>query len=88
MQHRLRRSMCKGWRNKAWHGRFMAFVELLSGESPHIDLPLSGSCAVKLDANPVLFTSPVTTALPDAMADDAEESDPSTLGNFNPEDDE
>ncbi len=24
-QHRYRRSICKGWRNKAWHGRFMAF---------------------------------------------------------------
>lgn len=88
VQHRLRRSLCKGWRNKAWHGRFMAFVEMLSGESQFIELPLSASCALKLDANPVLFTSPVTTALPDAMADDAEESDSSTLGNFNPEEDE
>ena len=66
----------------------MAFVELLSGESTFIELPLSGSCALKLDANPVLFTSPVTTALPDTMAEDAEESDSTTLGTFNPEDDE
>jgi hypothetical protein len=88
VQHRLRRSVCKGWRNKAWHGRFMAFVELLSGESPFIELPLSGASALKLDAHPVLFTSPVTTALPDAMADDAEEADTTTLGNFNPEEDE
>jgi hypothetical protein len=88
VQHRLRRSVCKGWRNKAWHGRFMAFIELLSGESPVIELPLSGACVLKLDANPVLFISPVTTALPDTMADDAEESDSTTLGNFNPEEDE
>jgi hypothetical protein len=88
VQHRLRRSVCKGWRNKAWHGRFMAFVELLSGESPFIELPLSGSCALRLDTHPVLFTSPVTTMLPDAMADDAEEPDSTTLGNFNPEEDE
>ena len=87
-QHRLRRSICKGWRNKAWHGRFMAFLELLSGESSHIVLPLSDSCSVKLDANPVLVTSPVTTALPDAMAEDDDEADASTLGNFNMEDDE
>jgi hypothetical protein len=86
LQHRLRRSMCKGWRNKAWHGRFMAFVELLSGQSPHIDLPLSGSCALRLDTSPILFSCPVTTAQTDAMTDDAEESDPSTLGNFDPED--
>jgi hypothetical protein len=25
IQHRLRRTICKGWRNKAWHGRLMAF---------------------------------------------------------------
>jgi hypothetical protein len=88
VQHRLRRTVCKGWRNKAWHGRFIAFVELLSGGSPFIVLPLSGACVLKLDAHPVLFTSPVTTALPDAMTDDAEEADTTTLGNFNPEEDE
>ena len=32
--------------------------------------------------------SPVTTALPDTMEDDAEESDDSTLGMFNPEDED
>jgi TIR domain/Restriction endonuclease len=34
--HRLRRSICKGWRNKQWHGRMLAFLELLSGESAYI----------------------------------------------------
>jgi hypothetical protein len=29
-QFRLRRSVCSGWRNKAWHGRVMAFMELLA----------------------------------------------------------
>lgn len=86
-QHRLRRSLCKGWRNKAWHGRFMAFLEMLRGGSSSIELPLAGTCSVRLDASPVLFTSPVTTVLPDAMAEEAEESDDSTLGNFDPEDD-
>jgi TIR domain len=32
-QHRLRRSICKAWRNKQWHGRLLAFLEILSGES-------------------------------------------------------
>jgi hypothetical protein len=36
-QHRLRRSICKGWRNKQWHGRIMAFIEMLSGSSSYID---------------------------------------------------
>lgn len=87
-QHRLRRSVCKGWRNKAWHGRLMAFLELLAGQSSHIELALAGSCVLKLDASPVLVTAPVTTVLPDTMSDDAEESDTSTLGNFNVEDDD
>ena len=87
-QHRLRRSICKGWRNKAWHGRFMAFLELLSGASPSIELALSDSCSLMIDASPVLVISPVTTVLPDTMSDEAEEQDASTFGNFNAEDDE
>jgi hypothetical protein len=86
IQHRLRRTICKGWRNKAWHGRLMAFLELLSTDSSCITVPLSDACSITLGGRPMLFTSPVTTALPDAMADDAEESDDSTLGMFNLED--
>ena len=48
MQHRLRRTICKGWRNKVWYGRLMAFLELLSCESPCIAVPLSGACAITL----------------------------------------
>jgi len=66
----------------------MAFLELLSCESPCIAMPLSGACAITLDARPMPFTSPVTTVLPDNMEDDGEESDDSTLGMFNPEDEE
>jgi hypothetical protein len=88
LQHRYRRTVCKGWRNKAWHGRLMAFLELLSGESPYIDLPLSRSESLRLDATPILVTAPVTTVLPDAMPDDGEEQDATTLGNFRLEDDE
>lgn len=39
-QHRLRRGVCKGWRNKQWHGRLLAFLELLSGEASSFRLPL------------------------------------------------
>lgn len=85
-QHRLRRSICKGWRNKQWHGRLMAYLELLAGEAACIVVPLSGACAITFDARPVPFVSPVTTALPDTMGDDAEETDDSTLGLFNEED--
>jgi len=88
VQHRLRRTICKGWRNKVWHGRLIAFLELLSGDSTVILVHLSGSSAITLDDRPMLFTSPVTTALPDAMEDDAEESDDSTLGMFNPGDED
>ena len=66
----------------------MAYLELLSDDAPCITVPLSGASAITLDARPMLFTSPVTTALPDTMEDDAEESDDSTLGLFNAEDED
>ncbi len=78
--HRLRRSICKGWRNKQWHGRLLAFLELLSGESAYIRLSLSANVALAIEAAPMLFTSPVSTALPDVLDADEEESDISTLG--------
>jgi len=86
IQHRLRRTICKGWRNKQWHGRLMAFLELVSGETLCITVPLSCASAIILEDRPMLFTSPVTTALPNMMEDDAEETDDSTLGLFNAED--
>lgn len=85
VQHRLRRTICKGWRNKQWHGRLMAYLELLAGGASCITVPLSAVSAITFDARPTLFTSPVTTALPDTMEDDAEEIDDSTLGQFNGE---
>jgi hypothetical protein len=78
--HRLRRTVCKGWRNKVWVGRMLAFLEILSGESAYIRLALSGSQAVVLEASPILFTSPVSTALPNVLDADEEETDLSTLG--------
>jgi hypothetical protein len=83
--HRLRRSICKGWRNKQWLGRMLAFLELLSGESAFIRLALSPSSAVVLEAAPVLFSSPVSTMLPDILDADDEETDLSTLGRPEPE---
>ncbi len=85
-QFRLRRTICKGWRNKAWHGRFMAFVEMLSAGQPYIELNLAGSARLRLNATPVRVTVPVTTALQDLMSEDAEEQDTSTLGSFDAED--
>lgn len=78
--HRLRRSICKGWRNKQWHGRMLAFLEMLSGDSAFIRLRLSANQDLVLDAAPVLFTSPVSTELPDVAGADDEETDLSTLG--------
>jgi len=83
--HRLRRSNCKGWRNKQWHGRMLAFLELLSGESAFLKLPVSSTSAITLDTSPILFESPVSTDLPDDSDADAEETDASTLGRPEPE---
>lgn len=80
LQHRLRRRVCKGWRNKQWHGRLMAFLELLSGDQAVLKLPLATNSFVKLDAAPILFTSPVTTVLPNLLDDADEDDDDDTLG--------
>jgi hypothetical protein len=87
-QHRLRRSVCKGWRNKQWHGRLMAVLEILSGDAPFIVLPLSPTASLLLDPLPMLFTSPVSTPLPSVLRDEDEELDESTLGRPEPEPDE
>ena len=84
--HKLRRSVCKGWRNKQWHGRMLAFLEMISGDSAYIRLRLSAEHDLVLDASPVLFSSPVSTDLPDVAGADDEETDTSTLGR--PETDE
>jgi hypothetical protein len=78
--HKLRRSICKGWRNKQWHGRMQAFLELLSGDSAYLRLRLSAEHDIVLDATPILFTSPVSTVLPNIADADDEETDASTLG--------
>ena len=56
--HRLRRRICKGWRNKQWHGRMLAFLELLSGETAYIRLSLAANAALAIEVAPMLFTSP------------------------------
>jgi hypothetical protein len=86
-QHRLRRTVCKGWRNKQWHGRARAFLELLSGEGSYISLPLGATAHVRLEASLMLFSSPVSTFLPNQLTDEQEEQDESTLGRPEPEED-
>jgi hypothetical protein len=78
-QHRLRRSVCKGWRNKQWHGRLRAFLELLCGESSAITLLVGENEHIRVESVPLFFTSPVTTELPDQIDDEDEEIDSSTL---------
>ncbi len=78
--HRLRRSVCKGWRNKQWHGRLLAFLQIMSGDSAIIRVSLAPGQDMLLSSEPLLFTSPVSTALPDVADPDAEEEDESTLG--------
>ncbi len=80
LQHRYRRTVCKGWRNKQWHGRLMAFLELLSGDEATIKLPLGKERVIKLDATPILFTSPVSTVLPNVLEDEDEEHEDDVLG--------
>ncbi|WP_439401426.1 toll/interleukin-1 receptor domain-containing protein [Bradyrhizobium sp. DASA03068] len=87
-QHRLRRSVCKGWRNKQWHGRLRAFLELLVADSAYVTLSVGSQAGIKLEAVPIFFTSPVTTDLPDIADDAAEEADETTMTGPIPDDDE
>ncbi len=82
LQHRFRRRVCKGWRNKQWHGRLMAFLEFLAEDQAFLKLPLGANAFIRLDASPILFTSAVTTVLPDVMDDADEEHELDTLGNM------
>lgn len=86
--HRLRRSGCKGWRNKQWHGRLLAFLELMSAGSAFIRVPLAPGRDMLLSSEPILFTSPVSTSLPDISDADGEECDDSTLGRPEAEEEE
>lgn len=87
-QHRLRRSVCKGWRNPQWHGRLRAFLEMLVGDAPYIDLAVGSASQIKLESVPVFFTSPVSTDLPDQIDDASEEDDYSTITGSPPDEDE
>ena len=86
--HRLRRSGCKGWRNKQWRGRLLAFLQIMSGDSAFIRIPLAPGRDMLLASDPILFTSPVSTSLPDTADPDAEEEDITTLGRPEAEEDD
>jgi hypothetical protein len=63
----------------------MAFIEMLCGDASYIHLPLSETIHIRLEPAPILFTSPVSTALPNKLSDEQEEEDASTLGRPDPE---
>ena len=84
-QHRFRRSDCKLWRNKIWHGRLMALLELLSSGQATIECPISPTAAFSVWAKPLVVVVPVTTPLKDELPEDEPEQDESTLGNDYPE---
>ena len=65
IQHQLRRTICKGWRNPHWHGRMMAFLKLVSGDSGTIDLPLSQTERIRLDSAPITHQAPFSVPDPD-----------------------
>lgn len=60
--HRLRRTVCKGWRNKQWHGRMLAFLEMISGESAYIRLRMSMNSDILLQAEPTLAPDAFTNS--------------------------
>ena len=87
VQHRLRRSIAGAWRNKAWHGRLMAFLEVLAGDRPYVALPLGTGIHVQVDAMPIQATSPVSARQTHKLGEDGEEIDVTTLDGYFDEDD-
>jgi hypothetical protein len=88
-QHRLRRSVCSSWRNRAWHGRLMAFMELLAGDSPYVSLKVGATEHVLVDAMPLQATSPVSARQLNKLGEDGEETDVTTLtGGYDQPDEE
>jgi hypothetical protein len=57
----------------------LAFLEILAGDSAFITLNVSPTQQIKIVAEPITFTSPVSTPLPDEIDDDFEEMDESVL---------
>jgi len=85
-QHRLRRTVCKGWRNRRWHGQLKAFLQLISGNERELKLPLSPTVAMRLASNAMTVMSPVTTSQTSELLGNEEETDRSTLGTAEAED--
>lgn len=87
-QHKLRRTVCSGWRNKAWHGRLMAYLKILCDSNETVFLPLSPDLNIELSGLPIITNSPVTTKKSDILDEDEDENDLTTLGNFDLEEEE
>jgi hypothetical protein len=58
----------------------MAFLQVLALGKPDIEVPLGRGVSFSLAARPMEVTAPVTTAMPDALEEDSDEQDESTLG--------
>ena len=63
----------------ARHGRLRAFLEILVGDAPYIDLAVGSAAQIKLESVPIFFRSPVSTDLPHQIDDASEEDDDSTI---------
>ncbi|TAM43576.1 MAG: toll/interleukin-1 receptor domain-containing protein [Gammaproteobacteria bacterium] len=62
--HRIRRSFCKSWWQDRWRDLMLAYLAHVAGDKETIELPLSESLNLGVKSRPVMFTSPVTAALP------------------------
>jgi hypothetical protein len=74
--HRLRRRFCKSWWQDRWRDMMLAYLAHLAGGKDTLEIPLSESFSLVLDAHPALFDCPVTAAAPIAEPQDDEADDP------------
>ena len=57
---RYRRRQGRDWWNDEWRDRTLGLMSWLAGGSPHVLLPLGPGVSVKVNSDPICFTSPVT----------------------------
>jgi hypothetical protein len=66
--HRLRRSFCRSWWNQHWRDLFLTYVSWLAEGTGEIALAIGDFASVRIDARPLMFTSPLSCPDPAVKA--------------------
>ncbi|WP_292502155.1 toll/interleukin-1 receptor domain-containing protein [Mesorhizobium sp.] len=56
--HKMRRTMCKSWRNDRWRDLMLAYLAWVAGDAPELSIDMGGDAVIKLELPPVQFDVP------------------------------